>query len=66
VTGATWPTGLLIRALLVAPIAVLAVAILPGVLLYPVLPAGPGQRVIALIEQLRGWHSDAVQRLIEP
>jgi hypothetical protein len=37
---------------LVAPIAVLALAIMPGGPLYPILPTG-----------LRGRHSEAVQRL---
>jgi hypothetical protein len=62
-TGVTGPIALLPRLLLIAPIVLIAVALVPALVFYPLLPDGPGRRVVALVEQLRAWHGEALERL---
>jgi hypothetical protein len=52
------PPRMDVRALLVVPIVLFAVALVPSVLLLPVLTAAQSQRVLAFVGQLRAWHAD--------
>ena len=61
--AAAWPIGLITRALLIAPIVLVALAMVPALALYPILPDRAGQRVITVLRQVRAWHSDAMERL---
>lgn len=54
-------TRMAMRVLMLAPLILLTVALLPSVLLLPLLTHAQGQRVLLFVRQLRGWSSDVLE-----
>jgi hypothetical protein len=57
------PTQMLVRALVAVPIVLFAVALVPSVLLFPVLTASQSRRVLTFVGQLRAWHSEVLKEV---
>lgn len=57
------PDGVVARALIMAPIVLIAVAVMPAIFLLPLLPTGPSRRVLGVVMQLRTWHAEVVQAI---
>lgn len=46
------------RALGVLPVLVITLALVPAVVLFPLLPEQQARRVLCLVRQVRAWHCD--------
>ncbi|MFI5591123.1 hypothetical protein ACIA5G_39150 [Amycolatopsis sp. NPDC051758] len=49
--------------LVVIPIVVVTVALVPAMILFPVLPNSRSRRLVGFLGQLRGWHTDVAEAL---
>ncbi|MBE8519428.1 hypothetical protein ILP97_18265 [Amycolatopsis sp. H6(2020)] len=55
--------GVVARAVIVAPIVLITVAVMPAILFLPLLPTGPSRRVLAVVTQLRTWHAEVIHTI---
>ncbi|WP_410675489.1 hypothetical protein [Amycolatopsis sp. cmx-4-68] len=57
------PAGAVVRALMLAPIVLIVIALMPAILFLPLFPPGSSRRVLGVVKQLRIWHAEVIQTI---